>query len=174
MSLRSTPSPLTLSIAIDRVDQQYRKSLEPKPEPEKAARPKSGGKPAKVYPTFDISPRVAKEFLERLKQEESKPIVDFQKDEERYTTWKNMEIQEEQEKQKQKSAEGKPATFAAALLAKLNISEAPAELPKGQYLCSASALSLLYAIRPSKTQACRSGSWSHEFTLEASCPHDCS
>lgn len=120
-----------IDIAVDRVDQQYRKSIEPKPEPEKATRPKSGGKPAKVYPAFDISPRVAKEFLERSSQEAIKILVDFQKDEEQYTTWKNLEIQEEQEKQK--NAEGKPATFAAALLAKLNISEAPAEAPKGQY-----------------------------------------
>jgi len=72
---------------------------------------------------------VAKEFLERSKQEESKLLVDFQMEEEQYTTWKNLEIQEEQEKQK--NAEGKPATFAAALLAKLNIAEAPAQVPKG-------------------------------------------
>ena len=82
-----------------------------------------------MYPTFDISPSIAKEFLKRSRQEESNLLVDLQKEEEQYTTWKNLEIQEEQEKQK--NAEGKPATFAAALLAKLNIAEVPAQTPKG-------------------------------------------
>ena len=112
-----------------------------------------------MYPTFDISPSIAKEFLKRSRQEESNLLVDFQKEEEQYTTWKNLEIQEEQEKQK--NAEGKPATFAAALLAKLNIAEVPAQTPKGQYLCSYGALSLHVAIRPSKTEARCSGFWSH-------------
>lgn len=102
---------------------------------------------------------MAKEFLERSKQEESKLLVDFQKEEEQYTTWKNLEIQEEQEKQK--TAEGKPATFAAALLAKLNIAEAPAQVTKGQYHCFNAAISSRIAHRPSKTQARCSGSWSH-------------
>ena len=120
-----------ISLVIDRVDQICRTSVEPKSEPEKAPRPKSGGKPARVYPTFDISPRVAKEFLERSKQDGSKLAVEFQKEEEQFTVWKNLEIKEENERQK--NADGKPATFAAALLAKLNIAEAPAESPKGQY-----------------------------------------
>jgi len=170
MSDRSRSNLTDINLAVDRVDQIYRKSTEPKSEPEKAARPKSGGKPAKIYPTFDISPCVAKEFLERSKQEESKLLVDFQKEEEQYTTWKNLEIQEEQEKQK--NAEGKPATFAAALLAKLNIAEATAQVPKGQYLCFNAALSSRIAPRPSKTQARCSGSWSHQLGLETSCPNN--
>lgn len=113
---------------IDYVDEIWKKSLEPKPEPEKAARPKSGGKPARVFPTFDISPRIAKEFLERSKQDGKKLAVEFQKEEEQFTVWKNLEIREEQERQK--NADGKPATFAAALLAKLNTAEAPAESSK--------------------------------------------
>ena len=114
---------------IDRVDQVCRTSIEPKSEPEKAPRPKSGGKPARVYPTFDINPRLAKEFLERSKQEGSKMAVEFQKEEEQFTVWKNLEIKEEHERQK--NADGKPPTFAAALLAKLNIAEAPTDSPKG-------------------------------------------
>jgi len=111
---------------------------------------------------------VTKEFLQRSKQEESKLLVGFQKEEEQYTTWKNLEILEEQEKQK--NAEGKPATFAAALLAKLNIADAPAQVPKGQYLCFNAVLSSPIAPRPSETQARCSGSWSHQLSLEASCP----
>lgn len=123
-------------IAVDHVDHIYRKSIEKSSEPEKAARPKFGGKPSRVYPTFDISPRVTKEFLERSKENLEKlskedsenSAVVFQKEEEQYTPWKNLELQEEQERQK--NAE-KPATFAAALLAKLNIAEAPASSSKG-------------------------------------------
>lgn len=136
---RSCMNLAKINSAVDSVEQLSHKSIEPKPVPEKAARPKSGGKPVKVFPTFDISPRVAKEFLERLKQVESKLPIDFQNEGEQYTSWKNLEIQEEQEKRK--NADGKPATFAAALLAKLNIVEAPAQSSKGQFSYLNDALS---------------------------------
>ena len=157
-------------LAIDRVDDSWKKSIEPKPEPEKAPRPKSGGKPARVYPTFDISPRIAKEFLERSKQDGRKSAVEFQKEEEQYTVWKNLEIREEQERQK--NADGKPATFAAALLAKLNIAEVPAESSKGLYQNSYTIHSSHISFRSSKAQTCRQGVWSKQLAVEESCAHD--
>lgn len=131
---------------MGRIDQICKKFIEPKPEPEKAPPPRSGGKPksargkparekpakekpAREKPARDINPQIAQEFLERSKQGDEELAVEFQKEEEQFTVWKNLELQEEQEKQK--NADGKPATFAEALLAKLNIAEAPAESLKG-------------------------------------------
>ena len=53
--------------------------------------------------------------------------MEFQKEAEEYTPWKNLREQEE----KQKAPDAKPAGYAAALLAKLNIKEAPVQAPKG-------------------------------------------
>ena len=110
----------------------YQKSIEPKPEPKEAARLKSSGKPVKVYPTFDINPRVATEFLDRCKSEDSKLGVEFQQAAEDYTPWRNMKEQEE----KQKAPDAKPAGYAAALLAKLHDKEAPAQAPRGMHSLS--------------------------------------
>ena len=114
-------------LAVESAEKIYKKSIEPKPEPKEAVRPKSSGRPNKVYPTFDINPHVAREFIDRCKAEESKLGVEFQKEAEEYTPWKNLKEQEE----KQKASEAKPAGYAAALLAKLNITETPIQAPTG-------------------------------------------
>ena len=105
----------------------YQKSIELKPEPKESARPKTSGRPAKVHPAFDINPRVAREFLDRCKVQDSKSGVEFQQETEQYTPWKNLQEQEEE----QKAPDAKTAGYAAALLKKLNIKEAPVQAAKG-------------------------------------------
>ena len=115
-------------LAVEGVETCYQKSTEPKPELKDAPRPKASGKPARVFPTFDINPHIAREFLERCRAEDSELDVDFQKPAEDYTPWKNLKEQEE----KQKASETKPVGYAAALLAKHNIVVATVEAPKGR------------------------------------------
>lgn len=74
-----------------------------------------------------MNARVAREFLGRCKAEDSQLGVEFQKEAEEYTPWKNLKEQEE----KQKAPEAKPVGYAAALLAKLNIPVTPVQTPKG-------------------------------------------
>ena len=114
-------------LAAESAEKIYQKSIEPKPEPKEAPRPKATGRPAKVYPTFDINPRVTREFLGSCKAADSKLGVEFQKEAEEYTPWKNLKEQEE----KQKAPEARPVGYAAALLAKLNIPVTPVQTPKG-------------------------------------------
>ncbi|KAL8794344.1 MAG: hypothetical protein Q9195_003041 [Heterodermia aff. obscurata] len=112
---------------VESVEKIYQKSIEPKPEPKEPARPKASGRPAKVHPAFDINPRVVREFLDRCRVEENKLGVEFQQETEQYTPWKNLQEQEEE----QKAPDAKPAGYAAALLKKLNIKEAPVQVAKG-------------------------------------------
>lgn len=115
-------------LAVESVEKSHQKSIELKPEPKEAPRSKSSGKPPRVFPTFDINPHVAREFLERCRAEDSELDVDFQKPAEEYTPWKNLKEQEE----KQKASETRPVGYAAALLAKHNIVVATVETPKGR------------------------------------------
>lgn len=113
--------------AVESVEKLYQTSIEPKPEPKEAPRPKSSGRPVKVHPTFDINPRVVREFLERCRLEDSKTGVEFQKEAEQYTPWKSLQEEEEE----QKAPDAKPVDYAAALLKKLKTKVAPLEASKG-------------------------------------------
>ena len=129
LSSTNTLHSLTSYIAIESVEKIYQKSIEPKPEPKEAVRPKPSGRPVKVHPTFDINPRVVREFLDRCKIEDSKLNVEFQQEAEQYTPWKDLQEQEEE----QKDPDAKPVDYAAALLKKLAI-KAPIQATKGMWI----------------------------------------
>lgn len=139
---------LTSDIAIESVEKIYQKSIEPKPEPKEAARPKPSGRTVKVHPTFDINPRVVREFLDRCKNEDSKFSVEFQQEAEQYTPWKNLQEQEEE----QKAPDAKPVDYAAALLKKLAI-KAPVQATKGMLTLQGPRLYLRLHHRANETKA---------------------
>ena len=116
------------ALAYDHVEEIFQKSKEVKPVSKEVPRPKSSGKPAKKeYPTFDINPSLAKNFLSRLKtwkaedaaseqrdffqEKENHRAVSFQPSNEQYTPWKDVEIEEEP----QQVVEDRPTTWADAL-----------------------------------------------------------
>lgn len=104
--------------AIERIEILYQKSTDKKPKPQEPLRPKSSGKFArKEYPTFDINPRIAKEFLARLQSENIGFDVEFQEKAHLYTPWVGIE---EQEAKRPEPTEDRPTTFAQAL-AKMNV-----------------------------------------------------
>lgn len=135
------------SIAIENVEQHYQKAIEPKPTAQDGPRPRSSGKPARrEYPAFDINPRVAREYLARLKawkegeatseqrdffhEKENHGAVEFQQLAEQYTPWKDLDVEEE----KPESVEGPPTTWAEALRRKQNLANGISgqpQVPKG-------------------------------------------
>ena len=121
-------------LAYEDVEQIYQKSKEAKPVPKEPSRPKSSGKPIKKeYPTFDINPLLARNFLLRLKtwkedgaaseqrdflqEKENHGAVSFQQSSEQYSPWKDVEVEEETPQ----TAEDRPATWAEALRRKQNL-----------------------------------------------------
>ncbi|CAD6585991.1 MAG: hypothetical protein ASARMPRED_002368 [Alectoria sarmentosa] len=130
------------SCTIEEVEQLYQKSIEQKPTTQEAPRPKSLGKPArKEYPAFDINPRVAREYLARLKnrkaqesdseqrvffqEKENHEAVYFQKSNEQYTQWKDLDVEEE----RPEFTEGPPTSWAEALRRKQNLANGVSEKP---------------------------------------------
>lgn len=122
------------SCTIDQVEQLYQKSVEPKPTTQEAPRSRSSGKPLrKEYPAFDINPRVAREFIGRLRnrkeqdgeseqrvfiqEKENHEAVRFQEPNEQYTPWKDLDVEEE----KPEVVEGPPTSWAEALRRKQNL-----------------------------------------------------
>ncbi|KAL9102510.1 MAG: hypothetical protein Q9163_002345 [Psora crenata] len=98
--------------AVQNVDQIYQKSIEPKPLVKEITKPKISRKPTKKeYPAFDMNPRIAKAFLERVRagkdyetghlgrpiyeDEEKHDAVHFPPANEQYTPWKHIEEYEE-------------------------------------------------------------------------------
>lgn len=119
---------------IEQVEQLYLKSVEPKPTVQEAPRTRSSGKPPKKeYPAFDINPRVAREYIGRLKnrkeqdaeseqrvffqEKENHDAVRFQGPNDDYTPWKDLDLEEE----KPESIEGPPTSWAEALRRKQNL-----------------------------------------------------
>ena len=99
----------------------------------------SGKPPKKEYPTFDINPRVAREYLERLRtrkeqdadeeqrvffnEKENHEAVHFQQPNEQYTPWKDLVVEEE----KSEIIEGPPTSWAEALRRKQNLANGISE-----------------------------------------------
>lgn len=125
---------------IEQVEQLYQKSIEPKPTAQEAPRPRSLGKPPKKeYPAFDINPRVAREYLGRLKyrkeqdadseqrvffqDQENHDAIRFQQPNQQYTPWKNLDVEEE----KPEAIEGPPTSWAEALRRKQNMANGTLE-----------------------------------------------
>ena len=94
------------------MDQLYQKSIEPKPTPKDALKPKAPTKATKKeHPAFNINPKIAKGFLERLQagkdfetghlgrpiyeEEEKHAAVHFAPAQEQYSQWKDIEEYEE-------------------------------------------------------------------------------
>ena len=99
-------------IVSETVDQLYQKSIEPKPTPKDAPKPKAPSKPTKKeHPAFNINPKIAKGFLDRLQagkefetghlgrpiyeEEENHAAVHFAPAQEQYSQWKDIEEYEE-------------------------------------------------------------------------------
>ena len=129
-----------MTIAIEQVEQLYLKSIEPKPTTQEVPRSRSSGKPPKKeYPTFDINPRVAREYLGRLKnrkekdadseqraffqEKENHEAVRFQQSSEQYTPWKDLDLEED----KPEAVEGPPTSWAEALRRKQNLANGSSE-----------------------------------------------
>ena len=105
----------------------------------------------KDYPTFDINPRLAKDFLTRIeickasdepasaeqrdfyREKENHDSLDFQRPSEQYTPWKDCEIEEEEVE----PSSGGPTSWAEALRRKANLANGTlgdSQAPKGHYL----------------------------------------
>ena len=114
--------------------------MEPKPTTQEAPRSRSLGKPLKKeYPAFDINPRVAREYLGRLKHrkgqdagseqwvffqdKENHEAVHFQEPNEQYTLWKDLDVEEE----KLEAVEGPPTSWAEALRRKQTLANGTSE-----------------------------------------------
>ena len=140
---------ITIIIAVDQVEHIYEKTKETKStSPKEATRPRSSGKPSKKeYPTFDINPLLAKNFISRLMawkegdighesreffdEKENHGAVSFQQHNEVYTPWKDVDVEEE----KPQVPEERPSTWAEALRRKQNLANGTAECaqaPKGK------------------------------------------
>ncbi len=120
------PSASDYSQALERVEQLYQKSVEPKSKAQEPARPKSSGKTArKEHPIFDINPRLTRAFLAWLQRDkdywdpEIPLATEFQRANEVYTPWT---LAEEQQEKRDESPEKGPATFAQAV-AKSNLAK---------------------------------------------------
>lgn len=128
------------SCTIEQVEQLYQKSVEPKPTTQEAPRPRTLGKPPKKeHPAFDINPRVAREYLGRLKhrkdqdagseqrlffqETENHEAVCFQQPNEHYTPWKDLDVEED----KPEAIEGPPTSWAEALRRKQNLANGVSE-----------------------------------------------
>ncbi|KAL9599155.1 MAG: hypothetical protein Q9219_004022 [cf. Caloplaca sp. 3 TL-2023] len=75
-------------------------------------RPKSSGKPSKIEPpAMNINPLVAGEFLARLRSQDGQSVAEFQQDNEQYSPWKAMELEEES----RKTTDNRPTSFAQAV-----------------------------------------------------------
>lgn len=128
------------SCTIEQVEQLCQKSMEAKPTTQEAPRSRSSGKPPKKeYPTFDINPRVAREYLGRSKtrkeqdadseqrvffqETENHEALRFQQPNEQYTPWKDLEVEEE----KPEAIEGPPTSWAEALRRKQNLANGMSE-----------------------------------------------
>ena len=151
------PSLLKSFVAYEHVEQLYQKSTEQKPTTKGNSRPRSLGKPVKKeYPTFDINPRVTKDFLSRLKawkdedptsearqffhEKENHDAVSFQQPNEQYTPWKDLEVEEE----KPEIPEDRPATWADALRRKQNLANGTSgnsDVSKGRHQNPSQSLS---------------------------------
>ena len=148
---------LTSFIVPEAVDQLYQKSIEPKPTPKDAPKPKAPGKPIKKeHPAFDVNPKIAKGYLERLQagkefetghlgrpiyeEEENHAAVHFAPAQEQYSQWKDIEEYEEKVEVPSDRAE----TWADKLRRKQNIANGIIEeqTPKGSR-----GQSLLYDLR---------------------------
>ena len=129
-----------MTLVIEQVEQLYLKSIEPKPTTQEVPRSRSSGKPPKKeYPAFDINPRVAREYLGRLKsrkeedadseqraffqEKENHEAVWFQQSSEQYTPWKDLDLEEE----KPEAVEGPPTSWAEALRRKQNLANGSSE-----------------------------------------------
>ena len=129
-----------MTLAIEQVEQLYLKSIEPKPTTQEVHRSRSSGKPPKKdHPAFDINPRVAREYLGRLKnrkekdadseqraffqEKENHEAVRFQQSNEQYTPWKDLDLEEE----KPEAVEGPPTSWAEALRRKQNLANGSSE-----------------------------------------------
>ena len=136
----------------ENVDLLYQKSIEPKPVPKEAPKPKAVGKPAKKeYPAFDANPRIAKAFFARLQagkgyetghlgrpiyeEEESHGAVHFAQANEQYTPWKDVEDVEE----KSAVPENHQETWADKLRRKQNAANGIGEKKSATGLCVSKA-----------------------------------
>jgi len=124
--------------------------MEIKPTAPEPARPRSFGRPPKKeYPAFDINPRMARDFLTRLKtwkesddstsvqrefyrRKENHDVVDFQGPSEQYAQWKDSDLEEEEVQ----PVVAPPTSWAEALRRKTNLANGISEefqVPKGKH-----------------------------------------
>ena len=162
--------------ASEAVQKLFEKSVEPKQTAQDAARPKSSGKAAKKeYPTFDINPKVAHEYLSRIKKgKEGEPVVkerplyvaeevqnalEFQKPTEEYSPWKNIPLEEE----KPETPDDRPVSWADAARKKANAINGSADRAEGSkgavHAGKREYNEMLTPRRPGETKACLQDVW---------------
>ena len=109
-------------IASEKVEQLYQAELKAQETLKDPQRKRSSYKTAtrKDHPLFDVNPRIAREFLLRSQLDTNNNGVSFQQAHEQFTQWKE---EEEQALKVEQTQEERPASFAQALLRKLNIAE---------------------------------------------------
>ena len=137
---------------LESVDKLCEKSKEAKTTGNDQMRAKNAGKATKKeYPTFDINPKIAQEYLVRARKskdgepvakdrplyvaEESQEALEFQTQGEEYTRWKDVPLEDA----KPEKQDEKPATWADAARKKANAANGlggKAESTKGMRLRS--------------------------------------